>query len=177
MPLPDPFRFDDVIAFDGAKVIAVGPVGAGETIKEVCAWVYQSTDDRQQDAAATEMTTNSVMGEGRELFRQTLGSLAAGTPRRWLLPLNKLVDPNTPDTRPFVGSKPAFAVAVALVRDAQDRDRVIWWGHPIMLVSNPTYVAAADSLITSTKDTQGANSTIDSFGAIDVPATEGPTGT
>jgi hypothetical protein len=125
-------RFDDTIAFDGNEVVALGPLVENVTIKEVCAWVYRSTDDRTQDAAATEMTTSNTGVEG---FRQTTS--------RWVL---RLAQVGT--LAPQEGL--AFAVAVALLQDEHSQERVIWWGHPVRLVHSPDYVAATHGLPAAT---------------------------
>jgi hypothetical protein len=132
-----PVRFDDSLPFTGNDVLAIGPLDAGDTIKEVCAWVFQPTTDRQQDSAATEMTTDAQTG--RPAFRQT--------DTRWLLRLSKV---GSPANRFRPG--PAFAVAVALIETSGDerereRERVVWWGHPVVLIENPAYIEAADTLL------------------------------
>ena len=51
-----PARFDDVIPFSPvADVVAIGPLHAGDELKEVCAWIYQPTTTLGVDVAATEM--------------------------------------------------------------------------------------------------------------------------
>jgi hypothetical protein len=129
-------RFDDTIAFDGTDVVALGPIDAIDAIREVCAWVYQPTAGRQQDAAATEMTTSA---EGLQGFRQTTS--------RWVLRLNQV------GALP-VAEGPAFAVAVALLRDTSSNERVVWWGHPVVLVHSSAYVNATNNMptVTSARD-------------------------
>jgi hypothetical protein len=157
-----PPRFDDRIAFDGTRVIALGPLDDVEKIKEVCAWVYQSSDDRQKDAAATEMTTNRAPGEGRAFFRQTSG--------RWLLELTKLED----DTTTFEAGV-AFAVAVALITDPNGRNRVLWWGHPVVLVDSSSYAEAASAFFQATEATMDDTSSVDAFTPpLDFPVAAAP---
>jgi hypothetical protein len=125
-----PARFDDFLPFFNDKVIAIGPLHSGETVKELCAWVYQPTEDRAHDAAATEMTTNEPTG--REAFQELPG-------QRWMLPLGKI---SAADFRPGK----AFAVAVALLVDidAPNHERVMWWGQPVDLYESQATTAAGD---------------------------------
>jgi len=124
-----PARFDDSIPYFGDKVIAIGPLHKGETVKEVCAWVYQPTADLASDAAATEMTTTT---KGKAGFQTDPG-------KRWLLRLERI------SAAPFRDGK-AFAVAVALVEDltAPINQRVMWWGQPVDLFKDEARVAAAE---------------------------------
>ncbi len=123
-----PARFDDVIPYSGEKAIAIGPLHTGDTINEICAWVYQSTADRANDAAATEMTTTD---SGLAEFQQIAGN-------RWLLRLKKISTASFRDGR-------AFAVAVALMTDSEGKQRVTWWGQPVDLVENDAAARAAEA--------------------------------
>jgi hypothetical protein len=109
-----PVRFDDLLHLSTAGVVAEGPVDPGETVVEMCAWVFQRGEN---DAAATEMTT-------------TGGKLVL-SPGRWKLPLAKVGQFD-------VVPGQAFAVAVALMKDADGKQRVVWWGHPVDLEASRT---------------------------------------
>jgi hypothetical protein len=132
-------RFDDLIAYDGDNLIAIGPLRAGDNIEEICAWVFQPNDERTEDSAATEMTTDTG---GAELFRQAAGE-------RWLLPLKKIT------AEPFHPGR-AFAVAVALMTEdgaptveremGQKKGRVVWWGQPVAIFPDAQRVATALAL-------------------------------
>jgi len=127
-----PARFDDLVPYFGDTVIAIGPLHPSEKLKEVCAWVYQPTEDRANDAAATEMTTNLPdQAHPHEHFQQVDGT-------RWLLPMMRISDAS------FVPGQ-AFAVAVALVVDltAPNNERVVWWGQPVDLFESEAHVEAA----------------------------------
>ncbi len=117
-------RFDDVLELtaDGG-VDAKGPLDADETMKELCAWVFQEQDENQ--AAATEMTT-------------TDGPIDTSIRGKWRFRLGKVGDYD-------LREGPAFAVAVALIRDAHDKQTVVWWGHPITLKAPPGASEAASS--------------------------------
>jgi hypothetical protein len=125
-------RFDDTLTFkvdedpELCEYIAMGPVGATDTVKELCAWVYQRNGEN--DAAATEMTTTET-GKGKLIAVPGSG--------RWQLPLGKISDCD-------FQSGAAFAVAVALMVDANRKERVVWWGQPIDLTVVPaaTYQAS-----------------------------------
>jgi hypothetical protein len=124
-----PARFDDSIPYDGDKVLAIGPLHPDERIKEVCAWIFQPTEDRKRDVAATEMTTNKAEPVD---FQQVDGE-------RWLLVLQKLES-----TASFRRGR-AFAVAVALVEDMSTagEERVVWWGQPVDLFEDRGRLEAA----------------------------------
>jgi hypothetical protein len=127
-----PARFDDSIPFFGNKVIAIGPLHPGETVDEVCAWVFQRRGDN--DAAATEMTTNRpdpAHPHEPGHFQQIPGV-------RWLLPMGKISNPTA-----FVPGQ-AFAVAVALMTDTGGKQRVTWWGQPVDLFESEFHVLKAD---------------------------------
>jgi hypothetical protein len=130
-----PARFDDVIPFFGAGVVAIGPLHSGEKLKEVCAWIYQPTATLGVDVAATEMhfsDDHPHQNEDPSHFAQVDGV-------RWLLPLNRIGE-----TGEFVEG-PAFAVAVALILqiDNPGKQRVVWWGQPVDLVEHEPSVIAA----------------------------------
>ena len=124
-----PARFDDLIPYYGDQVVAIGPLHPGDRIKEVCAWVFQASEDRAMDAAATEMTTNKAEPVN---FQQVDG-------KRWLLALRKIE--SAASFRPGR----AFSVAVALVVDTTSptNERVVWWGQPVELFESRKHVAAA----------------------------------
>jgi hypothetical protein len=110
-------KFDDVLTVGGDGVVAAkGPFDpATEEIIELCAWVYQR-DASGNEVAATEMTGHHG-GEG-ELT-------VSGD--RWNLPLATVGQGD-------VGPGEAFAVAVAAIKETEtSKQRVIWWGHPVML--------------------------------------------
>lgn len=135
-------NFSPVIAFNGDKAIAMGPLGEDDShradfVTEVRAWIYQpyvtnvSTSNPNtnfllwspDDAAAAEIPTSD--------FRQGPGIC-------WMRQLQNLT--NTP----FRTGR-AFAVAVALISNVDDvqvstgpnkRGRVTWWGHPIWLTND-----------------------------------------
>jgi hypothetical protein len=109
-------RFDDVLRLIGdGGVIGQGPLDPqDEELLELCAWVFQRSDS---DAAATEMTTT-----GGHLEFPT------GPPPKWRMELGRVGDG---DLQPG----DAFAVAVALTRNREGRQRVAWWGHPVRLVT------------------------------------------
>jgi hypothetical protein len=108
-------RFDDVLTLTGdGGVDAQGPLDPpNEEVLELCAWVFQRSDT---DSAATEMST-------------TGGHLESlpGPPPKWRMVLGKVGD-----TELVEGD--AFAVAVALMRNRDGNQRVVWWGHPVTLV-------------------------------------------
>jgi hypothetical protein len=108
-------RFDDVLRLKGdGGVVAQGPLDPqDEELLELCAWVFQRSDD---DAAATEMTTTGGHLE-----------FPSGPPPKWKMVLGKV---GNADLQPG----DAFAVAVALMK-IRGNQRVVWWGHPITLVS------------------------------------------
>jgi hypothetical protein len=126
-------RFDDVLTLNSGPVTngeaaldATGPLDlSDEEMIELCAWVFQRGED--DDAAATEMTTgadhHTAGGTHLDVFTDSAGRA------RWKLALRQ------------VGDKPleagdAFGVAVAMMKakNEGDKQRVIWWGHPIKLV-------------------------------------------
>jgi hypothetical protein len=104
------------------KVVAKGPKAADETIKEICAWVFQRNGD--DDAAATEMTT---VKSGREAFRQTR--------REWTLPLMKI------ESNIGFRKGPAIAAAIALIEipvtdangNSAKAEKVLIWSQSIDL--------------------------------------------
>ena len=117
-----PIKFFDELTWSGAPSVkkktfvdAGGPITGGETIQEVCAWVYQRSGGNE--AAATEMTTTP---EGKNQFDDSVAG-------RWKLRLTQISDTGFRDA-------PAFAVAMALLLDASGNERVVWWGHPIELI-------------------------------------------
>jgi hypothetical protein len=127
-------RFDDVLELknvpveEGEAVIdAMGPLDPSEEVMiELCAWVFQRGE---HDAAATEMTTGGAHHETAhgghiEFFEGADGQ------NRWKLPLRQVGDePLEPGA--------AFGVAVAMLRmtNEDDQQRVVWWGHPLMLTA------------------------------------------
>jgi hypothetical protein len=121
-------RFDDVLELtnDGTVALdATGPLDrSNEEMVEICAWVFQRGDE---DAAATEMTTGkdhaTAGGSHLHVFTDADGR------DRWKLSLRQVGD--TP-----LKAGDAFGVAVAMLKSHQegDKQRVIWWGHPITLV-------------------------------------------
>jgi hypothetical protein len=137
-----PARFDDWLPYSGDDVVAIGPLHSGDKLKEVCAWVYQSTSVQGEDAAATEMHFEGdhahppTAHEGADPndhpdFQQVEGV-------RWLLPLRKI-------SRTAFEPGPAFAVAIALVVDmsAPNNERVVWWGQPVDLFKDEQSVQDA----------------------------------
>jgi hypothetical protein len=121
-----PARFDDWLPFFGDRVVAVGPMGSNEKIKEVCAWVFQPQG--ASEAAATEMTTNKAEPV---TFQQIDG-------RRWLLVLGRISESEFSEGR-------AFAVGVALMNDLDTGDeRVMWWGHPVELFEDRKSAKSAE---------------------------------
>ncbi len=130
-----PARFDDVIPFFGAHVVAIGPLHSGEKLKEVCAWIYQGTTVLKVDVAATEMHFSDAHPHERvddSHFDQMEG-------KRWLLPLHRIGEEGE-----FVEGQ-AFAVAVALVVEIEhlERQRVVWWGQPVDLLEDKDRVDEA----------------------------------
>jgi hypothetical protein len=126
-------RFDDVMQLkkvpveEGEVVIdAMGPLDPSEDMIELCAWIFQRGE---HDTAATEMTIGGDHGETAhgdhvEFFKGADGR------DRWKLPLRQ------------VGDKPleagdAFGVAVAMLRmtNEDNKQRVVWWGHPLTLTA------------------------------------------
>jgi hypothetical protein len=130
-----PARFDDVIPFFGADVVAIGPLHSGEKLKEVCAWIYQPTTTLGVDVAATEMHFSD--DHPHQSVDDTHFDQVEGV--RWLLPLKRIGE-----TGEFVEGQ-AFAVAVALVldKDNPDKQRVVWWGQPVDLLKHEPSVIAA----------------------------------
>lgn len=108
-------RFDDVLRLTGIDggVDARGPLDPNETMLELCAWVFQRRDD---DAAATEMSTT-----GGEI------EFPPGDPRKWRMVLSKVGNATLAEGE-------AFAVAVALMKNADGNQRIVWWGHPVTLI-------------------------------------------
>ena len=126
-----PGRFDDLIPYSGETVVAIGPLGANETIKELCVWVYQPTEDHTNDAAATETTYHPFGSPPYSNFQQLDG-------QRWALITQRVGDARFRPGR-------AFAVAVALMVDIEspNAERVVWWGQPVDLYENEAHVASA----------------------------------
>ena len=130
-----PARFDDVIPFFGADVVAVGPLHSGDKLKEVCAWIYQPTKTLGVDVAATEMhfSDDHPHQSGDDSHFDQIPGV------RWLLPLKRIGE-----TGEFVEGR-AFAVAIALVIDIDhpEKQQVVWWGQPVDLVEHePSAIAA-----------------------------------
>ena len=130
-----PARFDDVIPFYGADVVAIGPLHSGEKLKEVCAWIYQPTTTLGVDVAATEMhfsDDHPHQSTDDSHFDQLDG-------KRWLLPLHRIGEEGA-----FVEGQ-AFAVAIALVLDIDhpEKQRVVWWGQPVDLLEDKARVDEA----------------------------------
>jgi len=96
-----------------------GPLEGDADVKEMCIWFVQHRDDG--DAAATEMTTSV---EGRDAFAQT----PLGQPNReWTLPTGTISGES-------LEPGPAFALAIALVRDdATGDEKVRLWGQTVVL--------------------------------------------
>jgi hypothetical protein len=125
-------KFDDDLTVEGGIVTATGPFDSNkEKIIELCAWVFQQDEDRN-DRAATEMTEHHegahhlLRHKGDEelkFFKDKDGK------DHWRLLIAKIGDPPG-DMR----AGEAFAVAVAMIKDLEkNQQRVIWWGHPVML--------------------------------------------
>jgi hypothetical protein len=131
-----PARFDDVLPFFGDQVIAKGPLHPTEEVKEVCAWVYQPVGaGREEDAAATEMTTNRLNKDGPP------ANLASTAGVNWTLVMERI------STASFQPGR-AFAVAVALLLDTTtQKERVTWWGQPVEVVENQADVIAAKDAV------------------------------
>jgi hypothetical protein len=113
------------------QVVAKGPKDANETIKEICAWVFQRNGD--DDAAATEMTT---VPSGKEAFTQTR--------REWTLPLMKI------ESDVAFRKGPAIAAAIALIEipitdangNSAKAEKVLIWSQSIDL-GHPSPPASA----------------------------------
>jgi hypothetical protein len=118
-------KFDDVLQLrkDGAVVLdATGPLEPSEEqMVELCAWVFQRGGN---DAAATEMTTGdhheTAGGDHLEFFKDPDGR------DHWRLHLRQV------GAEPLVPGD-AFGVAVAMMKNEHDQQRVVWWGHPVQL--------------------------------------------
>jgi len=129
-------KFEDELTVKDGMVIATGPFDPSkEEIVELCAWVFQRDDDDRNDLAATEMTDHHH--PDHPLLRQGEGELTFFEDPRgshhWRLPVARVGDG---DVKP---GKEAFAVAVAMIKEKQNnRQRVIWWGHPVMMKAAPT---------------------------------------
>lgn len=132
-------RFDEVLdLLDGGEVDARGPLDSSkEKMVELCAWVFSRGDN---DAAATEMTTT-----GRSLeFVTEKGEIISPQPQAVISVQNR---PDIAKWRLVLGKVPgdgadlqggdAFAVAVALMQIKDDKQRVVWWGHPVELRTRP----------------------------------------
>src|SRR5262245_6881256 len=129
-------KFDDALTVEGGVVIATGPFDPEkERIIELCAWVYQRDEDDRNDRAATEMTEHreGVHNRLRHKDHDELGSFKGKDDKvHWRLPIGKVGDGNMREGE-------AFAVAVAMIEDRdKHQQRVIWWGHPVMLKAGPT---------------------------------------
>ncbi len=112
-----PIKFVDVLQLkaDGG-VDAKGPKDEGDEVIDICAWVIQQGEN---DAAATEMTT-------------TGGHLEQDA-QSWTLPLGKLEKGVARLT-----DGPAFAAAVALVKDRDNKQKVAFWAQTVRLEKTPT---------------------------------------
>jgi hypothetical protein len=126
-----PGRFDDFLPFSGKTVVAIGPLHPTEMVKELCAWVYQPTEDHRNDAAATETTYHPGGAPAYSSFQQVDG-------KRWALVPERVGDARFRQGR-------AFAVAIALMvgLDAPNEERVVWWGQPVDLYESEVAVNAA----------------------------------
>jgi hypothetical protein len=122
-------KFDEELTVeDSGVVVASGPFDpANEEIIELCAWVFQrDADDAANDVAATEMTDHH--GNHHHLLKGDGELTIEGN--HWRLPIARV---GQGDLRPGE----AFAVAVAMIKE-KGKQRVIWWGHPVMLKAAAT---------------------------------------
>jgi hypothetical protein len=112
-------RFDDELQLSGdGAVDARGQLDpTSEEMLELCAWVFQRGDT---DAAATEMSTTGGHLE-----------FPPGPPPKWRMELGRVGDAK-------LAEGDAFAIAVALMRNREGNQRVVWWGHPVTLVGAAT---------------------------------------
>ena len=126
-----PGRFDDSLPYFDRTVVAIGPLHPTEMVKELCAWVYQPTENRMNDAAATETTYHPGGAPSYSSFQQVDG-------KRWSLITQRVGDARFRPGR-------AFAVAIALMvgLDAPNEERVVWWGQPVDLYESEVDVNAA----------------------------------
>ncbi len=116
-------KFDDSLLLrapqvpdDPGGVDATGPKDTGETIQEMCAWVFQERGGSH--ATATEMTT-------------TGGILSQPDPpgNTWSMALGKIGDLD-------LIAGPAFAVAVVMTEDANGNQKGLLWAHLVTLVGS-----------------------------------------
>jgi len=137
-------KFDEELTVKGGVVTATGPYDPSkEKIIELCAWVFQPDEDERNVCGATEMTNHH--GNAHHLLRQKAGAEAdpegdaelkyfedpSGN-HHWKLPIGRVGDGD-------MRAGEAFAVAVAMIKDTvKDQQRVIWWGHPVMLKNDGT---------------------------------------
>jgi hypothetical protein len=94
-------------------VIAEGPLGVGQTVKEICAWVVQRGAGKN-DVAATEMATDSSVE-----FTSVPG-------KRWILALRQI------STRPLEEGA-AFAAGIALLAEPDGREKASIWAEVVYL--------------------------------------------
>jgi hypothetical protein len=118
---PVPNFFDQLVLLhkDGS-VTAQGPLGPGEFIEELCAWIVQRDRADGNDAAVNAMTTEP---EGSADFDQVPGVY-------WRLPLKKI-------STAKLGEGPAFAAGVALMNDSYGKQTVSIWARQVYLKEQP----------------------------------------
>jgi hypothetical protein len=144
-----PVNFDNAIPFSDKGVAAIGPEDSKEKIQEICVWIYQLLPDGTGDVAATEMTTHEdPKHPGHKHFLRVDGA-DADKPGRWLLPLKKVGRKDLEFTEGL-----AFAIGIALVKEADKPQRVEWWGRQVKLRSKPDLV---DKAIAAVDPQQGVN--------------------
>jgi hypothetical protein len=153
-------NFSPVIAFDGGRVIAMGPLGQDKVkkdyVEEIRVWIYQPVTLKVPvpavgTTAATELnlwSPDDAAATDTETADPSTSELFQAPGVCWMLPVKRIT------ASPFQPGR-AFAVAVALISDGSDpardashkRGRVIWWGHPIWLSDNKDAVGLAENLL------------------------------
>jgi hypothetical protein len=148
-------NFSPVLAFTGTEVIAMGPLGQDDFgkpdfVEDVRAWVYQSSS--VQANVPSDPPTNLLVwspddaaaaddGLDPDLVRQNPGVC-------WMRRLPTITSTTFKTGR-------AFAVAIALIRNggnpvssplSQLRGRVVWWGHPVWITSDPNAVDRVEQI-------------------------------
>lgn len=121
-------KFDDVLKLEGdGDVVAMGPVDASEEhIIELCAWVFQR---RSSDAAATEMGAlhDEPHGGGHGApHGGHVHIVHENGQDKWKMALGRIGDEK-------LEAGDAFGVAVAITRNGDGEQTVVWWGHPLEL--------------------------------------------
>jgi hypothetical protein len=129
-------KFEDELTVENGVVIARGPFDPdNEKIIELCAWVFQrDAHGDGNDVAATEMTEHHE--NTHHLLRNADDELKFEDKddkgkHHWRLPIVGVGQGG------LKTGKEAFAVAVAMIEE-KGKQRVIWWGHPVMLKDGAT---------------------------------------